>query len=311
MSHMEATTKTRAAKPTTDLQEIRLHGQRVAYRMAGEGPAILLIHGITSSSETWDRVFDLLARDHTVIAPDLIGHGESAKPRGDYSMGAYASGLRDLCAALDVDSATFVGHSLGGGIAMQMAYQFPERCERLVLVSSGGLGPDVSPLLRAATLPGSEYVIPLLFKAGLMTVGQGVASVLGRLGLRPGTDVEEIARGWASLADVEAMQAFVHTLRASVDPSGQRVDARDRLYLAGEGPALIVWGERDPIIPLAHGEEAHKLIPGSELHVFPQAGHFPHRDEPVRFAEILSEFIGSTYPAAVDWARLRELAVSR
>ena len=310
MSHMEATT-TRPAPPTTDLQEIRLHGHRVAYRMAGEGPAVLLIHGITSSSETWDRVFRLLAREHTVIAPDLIGHGESAKPRGDYSMGAYASGLRDLCAALDVDSATFVGHSLGGGIAMQMAYQFPERCERLVLVSSGGLGPDVSLLLRAATLPGSEYVIPLLFKAGLMGVGRSLGSLLGRLGLRPGTDVEEIAHGWASLADVEAMQAFVHTLRASVDPSGQRVDARDRLYLAGEGPALIVWGERDPIIPLAHGEEAHELIPGSELHVFPRAGHFPHRDEPVRFAEILSDFIGSTHPAAVDWARLRELAVSR
>src|SRR6476469_10680708 len=159
---MEATTAKRPATSTTDLQEIRLHGHRVAYRMAGEGPAILLIHGITSNSDTWDRVFGLLAEDHTVIAPDLIGHGESAKPRGDYSMGAYASGLRDLCAALDVDSATLVGHSLGGGIAMQMAYQFPERCERLVLVSSGGLGREVSPLLRAATLPGSELVIPLL-----------------------------------------------------------------------------------------------------------------------------------------------------
>jgi pimeloyl-ACP methyl ester carboxylesterase len=307
---MEATTR-RQMTSSNELQEIRLHGHRVAYRMAGEGPTILLIHGITSSSETWDRVFDLLARDHTVIAPDLIGHGESAKPRGDYSMGAYASGLRDLCAALDVDSATFVGHSLGGGIAMQLAYQFPERCERLVLVSSGGLGPDVSVLLRAATLPGSEYVIPLLFKAGLVGAGRRIGSFLGSLGLQPGTDVEEIARGWASLSDADAMQAFVHTLRASVDPSGQRVDARDRLYLAGEGPAMIVWGERDPIIPLAHGKEAHELIPGSELHVFPRAGHFPHRDEPVRFAELLSEFVDSTYPASVDWARLRELATSR
>ncbi len=295
----------------SDLQEIRLHGHRVAYRMAGEGPAILLIHGITSNSDTWDRVFELLAEDHTVIAPDLIGHGESAKPRGDYSMGAYASGLRDLCAAIGVDSATFVGHSLGGGIAMQMAYQFPERCERLVLVSSGGLGREVSPLLRAATLPGSELVIPLLFKAGLIGAGRGVGGLLGRLGLKPGTDVEEIARGWASLADVEAMSAFVHTLRASVDPGGQRVDARDRLYLAGEGPCMIFWGERDPIIPIAHGEEAHELIPGSSLHVFPQAGHFPHREEPVRFAMELSDFIASTDPAAVDFTRLRELATTR
>src|SRR6476659_10439789 len=201
MLRMEATTATRPATSTTDLEEIRLHGHRVAYRMAGEGPAILLIHGITSSSETWDRVFGLLARDHTVIAPDLVGHGESAKPRGYYSMGAYASGLRDFCAALDVDSATFVGHSLGGGIAMQMAYQFPERCERLVLVSSGGLGPEVSPLLRAATLPLSEYVLPLLASVRLVNAGASVGGALQRIGMRAGPDLEEMWRGFASLSD--------------------------------------------------------------------------------------------------------------
>ncbi len=292
-------------------QEITLYGHRVAYRMAGQGPAILLIHGITSNSETWDRVFDTLAESHTVIAPDLIGHGESAKPRGDYSMGAYASGLRDLLAALDIESATFVGHSLGGGIAMQMAYQFPERCDRLVLVSSGGLGPDVSPMLRAATLPGSEFVIPLLFKAGLLGVGRAVGSALGSIGIKPGTDLEEIARGWASLEDNEAMRAFVYTLRASVDPTGQRVDARDRIYLAGEAPCLIVWGGNDRIIPASHGEEAHELIAGSRLELFPSAGHFPHRSHAVRFAKILGDFVDTTEPSPVDLARLRELAISR
>src|SRR3954447_1244089 len=173
------------AYEAAELLEVRLDGHRVAYRMAGAGPAVLLIHGITSSSETWNGVFGLLSESHTVIAPDLIGHGQSAKPRGDYSMGAYASGLRDLFIALDVDAATFVGHSLGGGIAMQMAYQFPERCERMVLVSSGGLGREVNLLLRAATLPGSELVIPLMFKAGLVGAAQGVGSLLGRMGLRP------------------------------------------------------------------------------------------------------------------------------
>lgn len=226
-------------------------------------------------------------------------------------MGAYASGMRDLLAALEVDSATFVGHSLGGGIAMQMAYQFPERCERLVLVSSGGLGPEVSLMLRAATLPGSEFVIPLLFKAGLLSIGGGVGSALNRLGFKPGTDLEEIARGWASLADIEAMSAFVHTLRASVDPGGQRVDARDRIYLAGEGPCLIVWGGRDRIIPAKHGEEAHELIPGSRFELFPTAGHFPHRSHPAGFAKLLGEFIEETEPAAVDYTRLRKLATSR
>lgn len=293
------------------LEEISLHGHRVAYRMEGEGPAILLIHGITNSSETWDRVFDLLAQNYTVIAPDLIGHGESAKPRGDYSMGAYASGMRDLLMALGIENATFVGHSLGGGIAMQMAYQFPERCDRLVLVSSGGLGREVSPLLRAATLPGSEFAIPLFFKAGLLGIGRTASSALGRIGLKPGTDLEEIARGWASLSDHDAMSAFVHTLRASVDPGGQRVDARDRLYLAGEAPCLIIWGERDRIIPFSHGEEAHQLIPGSRLDLFPSAGHFPHRSHAVRFAKLLDEFIAETEPATMDVSRLRELATAR
>jgi pimeloyl-ACP methyl ester carboxylesterase len=296
---------------TFELKTIRLHGHEVAYRLAGDGPAILLIHGITSSSETWRSVLGLLAERHTVLAPDLIGHGQSAKPRGDYSMGAYASGLRDLLVALEIESATFVGHSLGGGVAMQMAYQFPERCERLVLVSSGGLGPEVSPLLRAATLPGSELVIPLLTKAGVLSAGRGVNGLIGRLGLRPGTDLQEIARGWASLADADAMGAFVQTLRASIDPGGQRVDARDRLYLASEGPTLIVWGGRDRIIPQRHGREAHSLIDGSRFEVFPSAGHFPHLDEPVRFAALLREFIEQTEPGMVDYARLRELATSR
>src|SRR3954453_23879476 len=136
--------------------EITLHGHRVAYRTAGSGPVVVLVHGITGSCATWDLVIDRIAQHYTVVAPDLLGHGESAKPRGDYSLGAYASGIRDLLAALGHDRATIVGHSLGGGIAMQMAYQFPERCERLVLVSSGGLGREVHFLLRAASLPGSE-----------------------------------------------------------------------------------------------------------------------------------------------------------
>ncbi len=294
-----------------ELNEIHLHGHRVAYRMAGKGPAILLIHGITNNSETWDPVFDVLAERYTVIAPDLIGHGQSAKPRGDYSMGAYASGLRDLMVGLGIDRATLVGHSLGGGVAMQFAYQFPERAERLVLVSSGGLGPEVSIMLRAATLPGSELVIPLLASAGVLNAGRAFGHLLGRLGLKPGTDLEEIAAGFASLADRDAMSAFVQTMRASVDIGGQRVDARDRLYLAGEGPTLLVWGGRDRVIPVHHGREAHELIPGSRLEIFPEAGHFPHREDPLRFSRLLTGFIESTEPGMVDYERLAELATAR
>jgi pimeloyl-ACP methyl ester carboxylesterase len=247
-----------------------------------------------------------LAEDHLVIAPDLLGHGRSAKPRGDYSLGAYASGIRDLLLALGHDRATVVGHSLGGGVAMQFSYQFPERTERLALVSSGGLGEEVHILLRAATLPLSEFVLPVLASQRLLDAGQWVSRTLGRFGLRAGPDVAEMARGYASLADRDARAAFVHTLRSIVDPSGQRVSARDRLYLASEIPTQIVWGERDPIIPVAHGREAQELIPGSRMEVLPGAGHFPMLDDPAGFAAILREFIDDTEPAWLDADDLRQ-----
>jgi pimeloyl-ACP methyl ester carboxylesterase len=294
-----------------ELQEIIIHGHRVAYRMAGSGPPILLIHGITASSASWEVVGPMLARRHTVLAPDLLGHGESAKPRGDYSMGAYASGVRDLAVTLGVGPATIVGHSLGGGIAMQFAYQFPARSERLALVSSGGLGPEVHGLLRAATLPGAELVLPLLAAPGLLNAGRKVGRALDRIGLRLATDMLEMARGHASLSDPGSRAAFVHTLRASIDPTGQRVRATDRLYLAMQLPLLILWGARDRIIPVEHGHRAHELVPGSRFEVFEKAGHFPHLDEPHRFVETLEDWIATTEPGSGDEERFRAAMLER
>jgi len=293
---------------TGELRYVTLHGHRVAYRAAGEsGPVIVLVHGITSNSLTWAPVLRLLGRAHQVVAPDLFGHGSSAKPRGDYSLGAYASGIRDLLGALGHERATVVGHSLGGGVAMQLSYQFPDLAERLVLVGSGGLGREVSPLLRAASLPGSELVLGLLTARRLLGLGVATSRLLGRIGLSVGTDVREVAQGHASLADAQARQAFLSTLRAIVDVGGQRVDARDRLYLASALPSLIVWGQRDPIIPVAHGRGAHELIQGSRLEVFADAGHYPHMDDPHRFAELLTNFIAETRPAEISQERWRTL----
>jgi pimeloyl-ACP methyl ester carboxylesterase len=288
-------------------EEITLHGHRVSYRRAGWGPVVVLIHGVTGSSETWEDVIEPLAEHYTVVAPDLLGHGQSAKPRGDYSLGAYASGIRDLLGALGHDRVTIVGHSLGGGVAMQMAYQFPERCERLVLVSSGGLGREVHAMLRAAVLPGSELVVPLLASSRVLNATSAVGSFLGRLGLRAGPDLEEIWRGFSSLNDVGARAAFIHTLRGIVDPGGQRVNATDRLYLAQRVPTMLLWGERDPIIPSHHGRAAAALIPGSRFETFPNAGHFPHRSDPRAFVRTLGDFIESTEPADVNEDDFREL----
>src|SRR5437868_3784395 len=291
-----------------ETRETTLHGNRVSYRTAGDGPeVIVLVHGITGSSETWAEVIPALGEEFTVVAPDLLGHGQSAKPRGDYSLGAYASGVRDLVASLGHDHATVVGHSLGGGVAMQLAYQFPERCDRLVLVSSGGLGREGHPLLRAAALPGSGFVLPLGCATKLRGAGDAVGRTLGALGLHAGPDLDELWRGYASLADRDAQQAFVHTLRTIVDGGGQRVSARDRLYLAAELPTLIVWGDADRIIPVDHGVAAQEAIPGSRLEVFEGAGHFPHRSDPDRFADMLVDFVAHTAPSEVDDDRWREM----
>jgi pimeloyl-ACP methyl ester carboxylesterase len=279
--------------------EISLHGHRVCYRCGGDGPVLVLIHGITSSSASWEPVLPALAEHFTVIAPDLLGHGQSDKPAGDYSLGSQACLVRDLMLALGHNSATIAGHSLGGGIAMQLAYQFPELLERLVLVSSGGLGREVSLFLRAATLPGAELVLPLIASQPVLAAGETLARAFGLLGLRAGSDLDEIARGIVSLNDIGARRAFVHTARSVIDPGGQRVDARDRLYLAEAVPSLLVWGERDPIIPTVHGVRAHKLMPGSRLELFEAAGHFPHLDDPLRFAALLREFERDSEPARI------------
>ena len=279
-----------------------LHGHRVTYRTAGDGPVVVLIHGVTGNSEQWDRVASLLAQSYTVIAPDLLGHGRSAKPRGDYSLGAYAVSIRDLLIALGHRRATIVGHSLGGGVAMQFSYEYPVFCERLALVSSGGLGSEVHALLRAATLPGSEFVLPLISHARLTALASRVGGVLASLGLRTGPDLTEMARGYATLSDSKARQAFLHTLRAVIDPRGQRVAATDRLYLARLMPTLIVWGRRDPLIPVDHADIAHRGMPGSRLEVFDEVGHFPQLADARRLARVLANFIESTEPARIEFS---------
>lgn len=282
-----------------------MHGHDVRYRCAGppDKPVVLLIHGIAGSSHTWEPLIDLLAEDYRVIAPDLPGHGASDQPAGDYSLGAYAAGLRDLLAILDVPSATLVGHSLGGGIAMQLAYQHPECCERMVLVDSGGLGSEVSWLLRLMTLPGAELVAPVIFPGFLREWGDAVGRVAGSCGLRS-PRIGEAWRSYASLTDGEARRAFVKTVHGVIGAGGQAVSAVDRLYLLENVPTLIIWGDRDGIIPIAHGRAAHEAVPTSRFEVIEGAGHFPHAEEPARVAKALRGFIASTEPAHMSVAEM-------
>ncbi len=291
-------------KSTLKPRKISLHGRSVTYIQAGSGPVLLLVHGMAGTYENWKAVIEPLARRHTVIAADLPGHGSSEPAGGDYSLGALAAGLRDLLVTLGHRRATLVGHSLGGGIAMQFAYQFPEAAERLVLVSSGGLGPEVSRVLRAAALPGADLFIAATAGPG-RAAGSALARGLAVLGLRPNADVAELARGYASLADRDRRAAFLATLRAVVDTDGQRVGAADRLYLAAGVPVLIVWGERDPIIPVEHGQLAHRAIAGSRLEVFDGVGHVPQLESPGSFVAALERFLEESEPAQWDTEQWR------
>lgn len=289
----------------TSIKIVTIHGYDRAYRMAGDGPALLLLHGIGDSSDGWEPLMADLARRFTVIAPDLLGHGRSAKPRADYSVAAYANGMRDLLDVLDVDSATVVGHSLGGGVAAQFAYQYPERCERLVLVASGGVGTEVNPVLRLVSLPGADLALLTMQLPTSRLATRAVMEVLKRAGTDLGRDADELARVIHGMPDAAARGAFSRTLRAVVDWRGQVVTMRDRAYLTDEVPVLLVWGAHDGIIPVHHAELAAASMPTARLEIFDEAGHFPHHTDPERFIECVIDFVGTTEAATHVPARRR------
>ncbi|BBU23342.1 alpha/beta fold hydrolase [Mycobacterium xenopi] len=294
---------------TPSLQFRTIHGYRRAFRIAGSGPAILLIHGIADNSTTWEMVQAKLAQRFTVIAPDLLGHGQSDKPRADYSVAAYANGMRDLLSVLDIDRVTVVGHSLGGGVAMQFAYQFPQLVERLVLVATGGVTRDVNIVLRWASLPmGGEALallrLPLVLPS-LQIAGRAAGRLFGSTAL--GRDLPDVLRILADLPEPKASSAFTRTLRAVVDWRGQMVTMLDRCYLTKSVPVQIIWGTDDVVVPVSHAWMAHAAMPGSQLEIFENSGHFPFHDDPDRFIEVIERFIDTTEPAEYDQDMLREM----
>jgi pimeloyl-ACP methyl ester carboxylesterase len=281
---------------TFPIRYATIHGHRIGYRRGGEGPVLLLLHGIAGSSRTWIPAMELLQADYTVVAPDFVGHGHSAKPAGDYSLSNFANWMRDLLVVLGLERATVIGQSFGGGVAMQFAYQFPDRCERLVLVDAGGLGREVNWILRMVTLPAVEYVMPVLFPSFARRWGDPVARFADWVGLRS-VPAMEIWHAYRSLTDTEGRQAFVRTMRSVIDPGGQSVSAIDRLYLADRVPTLIVWGQKDRIIPVSHAYQALEASPRSKLEIMPGAGHFPQSEDPAGFVQILRDFLDTSEPS--------------
>lgn len=282
---------------TIRAQSMTLHGHALSYVDSGSGPAILFVHGLLGSNQNWVHLIDMLDEAHRVVVPDLFGHGASAKGVHDFSLPAHAATLRDLLDRLDIDRTTLVGHSLGGGISLEFCYLFPERVERLVLVGTGGLGREVSPVLRSATLPLAELVLPVLASPVVRGGAQSFGRLMARLGVKSSHDIDQAWQGFTSLSDAESRRAFLATTRAVMDPGGQSVSARDFLADLAGIPTLVVWGTRDMVIPAQHAERARELIPGARIELFEGAGHFPHLEEPDRFAAVLNDFVASTRPA--------------
>jgi pimeloyl-ACP methyl ester carboxylesterase len=276
-----------------EMRYLDLHGERVAYRDVGTGETLLLIHGMAGSSATWRAVIPELSKKFRVLAPDLLGHGESTKPRGDYSLGAFAASLRDLLDELGISRATVVGQSLGGGVAMQFTYQHRDYCQRLALISSGGLGPDLNWILRILSAPGAELVLPVVAPRPVLNVGNKLGSWLKSVGVQS-PRASEMWSAYSSLADQQTRQAFLRTLRSVVDYRGQAVSALGKIHVSHGLPTLLIWGEEDRIIPVAHGYAAHDAVPGSRFEVLPGVGHFPHVESPAAVVDILDDFINTT-----------------
>ncbi len=276
-----------------ELKYLDLHGDRIAYRDVGSGETLLLIHGMAGSSETWRAVIPALSKKYRVVAPDLLGHGQSAKPRGDYSLGAFAVWLRDLLDELGVTRATIIGQSLGGGVAMQFVYQHPDYCQRLVLISSGGLGPDVGWTLRLLSAPGAELILPAIAPRPILTAGNKVRSWFSAAGIQSPRG-GEMWSAYSSLSDKETRQAFLRTLRSVVDYRGQAVSALNRLHLTTDLPTMAIWGDHDRIIPVDHAYAAQAARPGSRLEVLADVGHFPHVERPTEVVDLIDDFIVTT-----------------
>lgn len=282
-------------------------GHRRAFVTGGSGPAVLLLHGIGCDHTTWQRSLELLAQDHTVIAPDFLGHGHSDSPRADYSVGAYADRLRDLLTLLEIPTATVVGHSFGGGVALQFAYQYPALTERLVLVDPGGIGPQIHPLLRAMTLPGAGPALGVWTFPPLLAVTRLAAGVVHHYKVPGSIDLPFALSVLGSIADSRRRAAFLHILRAVIDWRGQQLSILSRAGLLSTTPILLVWGERDSVIPVIQADEFGRVLPHARIHRVAGAGHFPHIDAPQEFSEVLTDFLTTTAPAVFVEQAWREL----
>jgi len=231
------------------------------YLQGGEGPPVVLLHGGGSDSRQWIPNLEALARHHLVYAPDLPGFGSSRPLLDSYSLPSLASFVLGFLETLKLDRVALVGHSMGGGTALSVALESPQRVEKLVLVDSLGLGEEIALWVRLLCLP----TIP----RALYRVVQALMRQLSILSGPP-------------------HEAALHLGKHIAGLRGQRTVWKDRLKELVV-PTLLVWGKRDLYLPVAQAYAASHLIPDCQLHVWDNCGHSPYRDG--RFNSVLLDFL--------------------
>ena len=288
--------------PGLERRQVVVRGHRVSYRTAGSGPPLLLVHGLLECSLTWRKLAPALSLTHTVIAPDLLGHGDSDSPTAvDYSVGGHAWLLRDLLDELGLGRVTIVGHSLGGGIAMAFAGHYPDRVERLALIAPGGFGRAVSPLLRAMAVPGAGPALRAFTARPVRATLGGLVRVLGAAGASgPARGAKELSRILTGLSDGGGRSAFMKSLRAVIDRRGVAITALDQGPTLRRWPTLILWGTRDHVMPVEQAYAAAELNPDAELVLLDGVGHLPHLSQPAFVAERIAAFAGGLPSAQSD-----------
>jgi NTE family protein len=274
-----------------------LHGSRVVYRTVGEGQPIVLIHGLLDSGATWRKVAPILALNHRVIVPDLLGHGDTDGPeRADYSVVSHALMVRDLLDDLGIAQATVVGHSLGAGVALALAHACPERVERLAIVSAGGIGQELTPALRFVAAPGADFAVRAVGSRPVVATLRALSWLLSVLGARrPARGVLESTRMLERLADAGRRSAFLQSARAVIDLRGQKSSAM-RYFDTYRMPLCVLWGTRDRVIPARHAELIRAARPDAHIVLLDGVGHSPQLAQPTFVAEALHEWLGRRRP---------------
>jgi len=257
------------------------------------GPPLVLLHGVGDNAFDWQWVMPALANTHRVYALDLPGSGGSDKPLDDtdvYSPAFFTRFVAAFLDALSVDRATVMGNSLGGLVGLRLALAEPERVTALGLVSSAGLGREVTYVLRSMALPGYGKLAVAWGKrrpgAAQRAVGRA-AQIFARPWDAPREWIKEQYR----LARLPGfLEAQLATVRAQVGLKGQREVLVDRLVQL-ERPTILVWGTRDRVLPYAQAKEAYSRLPEGYLELIPECGHLPQVEQPERFVSGLRRFL--------------------